>query len=365
MTISARISYILFGQRRQKHQKRQIGDSQKHNTMPTEFRLFSKLPAEVRLQIWEEYTRFPRLLHLKYKSKEKILTLANVQAIPVIPPIFHVCRECREVAKTSYHILILNPDIESKVYVNFRQDVVYFGYPFKDRGFQNHSGFEFFQNWQEGRGTNAKSIEKVAFWCEFYSMTTSSNWVPRGIIKLFTSLRELIFICFMEESGAAERAHPRADEYGFETIPVDRVLEGSALNKYAIYKCRKWMNWNFTETRQYSLMGPGSLPYIHEDIKDPRWRGSGSLGDWREPPPIGYIEDPKLIGKEGNWDNTTLRFVVDRNVFVRPGEAVPFVFEEVKYIKPENFSETNMRHYLGFSFEADQEVDKEIEELNK
>jgi hypothetical protein len=358
MTISAQISHI-FGR------KHQIGDSKKQNTMPTEFHLFSKLPIEVRFQIWEEYTQFPRLLHLKCKTKDKILTLANVQAIPIIPPIFHICRESREVAMKSYQILVLNPDIESRVYVNFYQDVVYFGYPFKDRDFWNYASFELFQNWQESLGTNAKLIEKVAFWREFYSNVTSSTATPRGIIKSFTSLREMIFICFMEESGAVERVHPSADEYGFETIPVERVVEGSTISKNVLDDCRKLIEWDFTETRQYSIMGSGTLPFIHEDIKDPKWRGSGSIGDWREPPPIGYIEDPRLIGKAGNWDNTTLRFVVDRNAFIRPGEADPFVFEKDKYIKPANFLETNMRRYLGFSFETNQEIDKELEELNE
>ncbi len=57
--------------------------------------------------------------------------------------------------------------------------------------------------------------------------------------------------------------------------------------------------------------------------------------------------------------------MIDRNAFVRPDEATPFVFEPVKYTWPEVFSKMNMRHYLGFGLEADQAVDRQIEELTR
>src|ERR1700753_4110696 len=104
-------------------------------TTSSDFHLFPELPAELRLMVWE-HTRIPRLLHLKYMQTRAVLTLHPKLNIPFIPVAFHVCRESRDVAQRRYKLLVLSTSskFQSRVYVDFGLDLIYFNNRFNRFG---------------------------------------------------------------------------------------------------------------------------------------------------------------------------------------------------------------------------------------
>jgi hypothetical protein len=331
-----------------------------------EFRLFSNLPWEVQMQVWE-HTCSGRLLHLKFMQVREVLTLQPRTGVEFIPTIAHVCKDSRDVFQKHYSILVLNPDtdqIESRVFVDFDIDVVYFGCRFqRTGGFEGHwTGRKRhvpFLNWDSKRGTNVNKIRFAAFDCRFYQALTESTTVPRGLIKQFINLRELNFVPITETSRWRPYLEGRIDSFGFEFLPVDTMSREELFNM-KLTKYLEYFKWNLTEKRMYDPPGK----WVEEDQADPLYRGSQSSrsynGDYW--PGAGYISDPELKSKEPLFANTTMRIVRDWNIFFPDGMSLA---RETLFYKKERVARIRDDNLGTYSREELENAKKELKELCK
>jgi 2EXR family len=331
-------------------------------TFHADFHYFFDLPAELRIMIWE-YAQTPRLLHLKYMQTRGVLTLHAKNDIPFIPSLLHVCQESREIAHKWYSILVLNPTeaIESRVYVDFTRDVVYFNCRFnRHLGYERPWGGPFshipFRDWDKDRGTNVHLVRFVAFDCRFYDGLTGCTRVPRGLIKWFTNLRELMFVPVTQPHVGRDWGSA-VDCFGFESIPVSEMSADDPL----LMKLHRWIpyfKWDLLERRKYDPPGD----WLQEDLADPNYVGSEpnlvNPGDFY--PAYGYIDDPYL--KDNNneiFRHTKMCVMRDWNTF-KPNEKCvdrehmyqrQFALEQ---IKPNN---------LTITIEEAQAVQPELQQL--
>lgn len=85
------------------------------------FKLFEKLPAELRVKIWKCMFPGPRVVSVRFNRGAKQYTSSTA------PPILlRVCLESRTVALETYTNLILSPKYPSSVFLDFARDTVFF-----------------------------------------------------------------------------------------------------------------------------------------------------------------------------------------------------------------------------------------------
>ncbi len=101
---------------------------------PTEFRFFSKLPAELRLRIWELAVPGARALSRQWNNRKFQYSLLGP-----VPAVLHASQEARQwlthtassnrASSTRYDLIGREAGEEGKVFINWSQDDV-----FIDRG---------------------------------------------------------------------------------------------------------------------------------------------------------------------------------------------------------------------------------------
>lgn len=85
------------------------------------FTLFTSLPSELRVKIWENCFPEPRVVPVRYNRRYNQYTSTSAP-----PAILHVCSESRSTFLSAYTKLVLSPKYESAVYVDFSQDTIFF-----------------------------------------------------------------------------------------------------------------------------------------------------------------------------------------------------------------------------------------------
>jgi hypothetical protein len=85
------------------------------------FALFTSLPSELRIKIWQHALPGPRVVAVRYgRVHDRYIS----DAPP--PALLHVCTESRHVFLSTYENLILSATHESSVFVDFKRDTVFF-----------------------------------------------------------------------------------------------------------------------------------------------------------------------------------------------------------------------------------------------
>jgi hypothetical protein len=85
------------------------------------FTIFEKLPSELRIKIWKCILPGPRVVSVRFNRGAKQYTSSTA------PPILlRTCPESRAVTLETYTNLILSPQYESSVFVDFARDTVFF-----------------------------------------------------------------------------------------------------------------------------------------------------------------------------------------------------------------------------------------------
>jgi hypothetical protein len=108
------------------------------NKKPTaatpEFRLFSKLPTELRLMIWEQALPGPRLVDVDFHFRNKLFSfgseLMSLTSTLPHPTLLSVCTESRAVAKNRYKLSFAAEAGKPKIYFDENVDTLYI--PFRD-----------------------------------------------------------------------------------------------------------------------------------------------------------------------------------------------------------------------------------------
>ncbi|CZR54386.1 uncharacterized protein PAC_04270 [Phialocephala subalpina] len=90
-------------------------------TSPTSFPYFPKLPAELRLRIWEYASPPPRIVEIAWSSKVRSLV-----SLTRMPPILHTCHESRQ-AHIRKHQNLTFGESNQRIFVNFNTDTLFFG----------------------------------------------------------------------------------------------------------------------------------------------------------------------------------------------------------------------------------------------
>jgi hypothetical protein len=87
----------------------------------TEFKLFTSLPSELRINIWKQALPAPRIVPVRYSRAFRQYTSGSAP-----PSLLHVCQESREVFLKSYEKLLLSKKYESSIYIDFTHDTIFF-----------------------------------------------------------------------------------------------------------------------------------------------------------------------------------------------------------------------------------------------
>jgi 2EXR family len=103
-----------------------------------EFTLFSKLPKELRLKVWEYAAREPRIVevcqaqdewYITYETEENDYESANSAPFyspTALPVIFHISQESRAIALENYTLSFPNGSQPAQIYYNSFVDLLYF-----------------------------------------------------------------------------------------------------------------------------------------------------------------------------------------------------------------------------------------------
>jgi hypothetical protein len=85
------------------------------------FTLFEQLPSELRIKIWKFVLPGPRVVSVRFNRGAQQYTSSTT------PPILlRACPESRNLALETYTNLILSPEYESSVFVDFTRDTIFF-----------------------------------------------------------------------------------------------------------------------------------------------------------------------------------------------------------------------------------------------
>lgn len=203
-------------------------------TMATTFHSFSRLPFEIRSQIWA-LAAYPRLVHVRTKPKPgrfegHRFTGSNRYFASLIPQaeLMHVCRESRQLAPYQKSFFTTLPgDSETRyIWVNFNEDMICL---------EDHDMLAL--------GPHAADIQRLRFtvptgeefeyWSEVFTKFTS-DWFTQ-----FTALRE-VHLAISHDMlfwGAT------AGDYGICPITNVRFLDiqtGLMLTKAQIVLAEEW-----------------------------------------------------------------------------------------------------------------------------
>jgi hypothetical protein len=97
---------------------------------PQDFKLFSELPAEIKLKIWKEAMPKSRIIEVRWSEKRSCF----VTACPV-PTLFHVCFDCRKYTLERYNKIEMRSDHKAldedddqftfRTYVDWSRDIIF------------------------------------------------------------------------------------------------------------------------------------------------------------------------------------------------------------------------------------------------
>lgn len=108
---------------------------------PRPFTLFSSLPTELRLQIWQRMVPGPRKVCIRYSLQRVEIGGSNLRGRSRFPPagswmstepvpvLLHICQESRQVGLSHYQLAFGSVLHEAKVYFDFERDCLRFGQP--------------------------------------------------------------------------------------------------------------------------------------------------------------------------------------------------------------------------------------------
>jgi hypothetical protein len=162
--------------------------------VPRTFPQFRQLPPEIRRQIWQCSIQIPRVIEIRNPGPgtTKKLQDPGMMSTCRIPPVLHACQESRAEALTRYKLSFGTelsdgtPVLPSRVYVDFSQDIIYFG---------SNSNFYVIQDAQvfEGRKSSFKDLEKIRF------LALRSRGFPHVSeatfkLQLFRQLKEIVLV---------------------------------------------------------------------------------------------------------------------------------------------------------------------------
>lgn len=94
------------------------------------FPLFSQLPTEIRLKIWEEVAAQPHTVELTCTPTSSYLPGGRWISHSKPAPIFNVCAESRYIAYAKYASLVISPEqlgvpLKTPLYFNFEADTLW------------------------------------------------------------------------------------------------------------------------------------------------------------------------------------------------------------------------------------------------
>jgi 2EXR family len=94
------------------------------------FTLFTLLPKELRLQIWEVVAEEPNTVELSCTPTASCLPDGRWFSHSKPPTIFRICSESRAVAMARYDVLTFSPDVvgiplKTQLYINFSVDTLW------------------------------------------------------------------------------------------------------------------------------------------------------------------------------------------------------------------------------------------------
>lgn len=89
---------------------------------------FSKLPAEIREEIWEYALPSSRIVKIEWKATAKSSgTNSNLASsyMDLVPAMLHICRQSRAIALEIYTLVACQPFTKQLLYINLYDDIVH------------------------------------------------------------------------------------------------------------------------------------------------------------------------------------------------------------------------------------------------
>jgi hypothetical protein len=143
------------------------------------FKLFSKLPTELRVKIWNYALHNPRIIQLCFHTTDPqgyLLSLRHRR----IPPLLQTCSESRRLALELYpDLLFEHPDTSCQTYMNVDLDTIYFGSANRPLHFE-----WLYDIFARGLSINFEGIRHIAFdvgWWEWFLDADMLKWLSGGV----------------------------------------------------------------------------------------------------------------------------------------------------------------------------------------
>lgn len=153
------------------------------------FSHFLELPVEIRCLIWS-YSVESRVIEVRLKeSKHSTISLRSIAQIPAI---LHTCRESRDVGLNVYRQAFSTSSSPATTYVNFHQDIIYFGTKAVCRSYPRLWSNK--ETWSRPGCSDFENIQRLAISMRLY-------WSPATTrLEDLKSLEEVLLVC-REETG--------------------------------------------------------------------------------------------------------------------------------------------------------------------
>jgi hypothetical protein len=183
----------------------------------TMFHLFTNLPSELRIKIWQHASPEPRIVPVLFNH-----TMQQYTSTSEPPALLHVCVESRTVLLYTYTNLILSPKYPSVVFVDFARDTIFFKH--LDCSPDGDLALDL------ARSPHSNQIQNCAIESNLWEVLRVFKYDPLSEIKLMPNLKTIALVLSKDyDRGIRHRLMEEEDGHENIFVEVDSNTVGSEI----------------------------------------------------------------------------------------------------------------------------------------
>jgi 2EXR family len=166
------------------------------------FTLFTKLPSELRIKIWQRAFPAPRVVPVRFHRGQYTSNSAPLSLL-------HASSESRSVLLSTYTKLILSPKYDSVVFINFDVDTIFFDN--LDCSPDGDLSLDL------ARSPHSDRILSCAIDSQVWEVLRVFKYDPLSEVTMMPNLRTIALV-MLRDHDTGESRRLKADKYGRENI---------------------------------------------------------------------------------------------------------------------------------------------------
>ena len=171
-----------------------------------EFTPFASLPSELRIKIWKAASPGPRVVPVRFQR-----SLNQYVSNSPPPPLLHACPESRALLLSTYTKLILSPKYDSRVFINFAIDILFFDT--LDCSPDGDISLDL------AKSPHRDRILSCAIESQVWEILRVFKYDPLSEMRMLPNLRSMALVMLRDHNGNAHE-HIQSDRYGSQNITI-------------------------------------------------------------------------------------------------------------------------------------------------